>query len=82
VSEQSEPDYQRMYKRLREQLVELHDILTKLLARVDTLKIKLVHHVDQGEGLTHEQLVEVYAEFERLFPRRARKSSDSLDVPL
>lgn len=77
-----EPDWQSKYNKLREQLGEAFDTLTKLLNRVDSMKIKLVHHVDQGEGLTHAELSEVYAEIERLFPRRVRKSSESLDSPL
>lgn len=82
MSEKPEPDWQWMYRDLREQLGGAVDTLTKLRERVDSLKIKLVHHVDQGEGLTQEQLAEVYAEFDRLFPRRVRKTSEGLDARL
>lgn len=75
-------DWQWMARDLREQLGSAIDMLSSLRGRVDLLKLKLIHHVDQGEGLTQDQLVEVYAEFDRLFPRRVRKSSDSLDVQL
>lgn len=71
-----------MYQDLKQQLRSAVDMLFVLRGRVDDLKIKLVHHVDQGEGLTSDELSEVYAEIERLFPRRVRKSSDSLDAPL
>jgi hypothetical protein len=71
-----------MYRDLREQLGGAVDTLAKLRERVDSLKIKLVHHVDQGEGLTQAQLDEVYAEFDRLFPRRVRKASEGLDARL
>lgn len=82
MSERPEPDWQWMYRDLREQLGGAMDTLTKLRERVDNLKIKLVHHVDQGEGLTGEELSEVYAEIERLFPRRVRRPSEALDAPL
>lgn len=82
MNERPEPDWQWMYRDLREQLGGAVDTLAKLRERVDSLKIKLVHHVDQGEGLTQEQLVEVYAEFDRLFPRRVRKPTEGLDARL
>jgi hypothetical protein len=71
-----------MSKDLREQLGSAIDTATRLRERVEMVKNKLLFHVDQGDGLTQEQLVEVYAEIAKLFPRRVRKASDSLDVPL
>ena len=67
---------------LRDQLVSSMDTLKLLRERCDQLKIKMVHHLDEGQGLTQIELIEIYAEFERLFPRRVRKPPDSLDVPL
>lgn len=75
----TELDFRAIAKDLREQLNSVADTLIKLTDRVNMLKAKLVHHVDQGEGMTHEELVEVYGEIERLFPRRVRKISESLD---
>lgn len=77
-----EVDLQWMNRDLREQVGSAIDMLMKLRARVDLLKMKLVHHVDQGEGLTKDELSEVYVEIEKLFPRRVRSTSDSLDAPL
>ena len=78
--EKSLPDWQAMYRDLREQLSSSVDALIVLHERVFTFRARLVHLVDQGEGLTHDQLVEFYNEIERLFPRRVRKTSKSLDV--
>lgn len=75
-------DYQWLARDLREQLGSAIDTVTKLRERVDLMRNKLLFHVDQGQGLTQEQLVEVYAEIAKLFPRRVRKASDSLDVQL
>lgn len=72
-------DPSHLIRDLREQLGSVLDTLVRLRDRVINLKAKLVHHVDQGEGLTHEQLVEVYEELVRLFPSRARKASDDVD---
>ncbi len=77
-----QPDYQWMTRDLRDQLEGAIDTLTKLRERVFVMKANLVHHMDQAEGLTHEELVELYAEIERLFPRRVRKTSEGLDVLL
>lgn len=74
-----DPDWQWMYQDLREQLYSAVDTLTKLRFRVDALKANLVHHVDQGEGLTKDELAGVYAEIDRLFPRRVRKASEGID---
>jgi len=67
-----EPDFRWMTKDLREKLRE----------RCELVKNKLLFHLDQGQGLTQEQLVELYADIEKLFPRRVRKSPDNLDAPL
>ena len=75
-----ELDWREMYRDLRDQLLSAVEALEKLHERVFRLKARLVHHVDQGEGLTHEELVEVYAEIDRLFPRRVRKTPTTLDV--
>lgn len=77
-----ELDYLWITSDLQEQLRSSVDMLSVLRGRVDALKLKLVHHVDQGEGMTQDELVEVYAEIERLFPRRVRKSSEGVDAPL
>lgn len=75
-----EPDYRWMYRDLREQLMDAVETLEKLRERVHRLKATLVHHVDQGEGLTREELAGIYAEIDRLFPRRVRRAPESLDV--
>lgn len=77
-----EPDYQWINRDLKDQLLGAIETLNKLRDRVLSMKATLVHHVDQGEGLTHEELVELYAEIERLFPRRVRSAPKSLDAPL
>lgn len=74
-----------MYKDLKEQLGGAIETLEKLRGRVADLKIKLVANVDQGQGLTQEQLAELYDEINRLFPtrtRKCRKSDTALDVAL
>jgi len=77
-----EPDFRWMTKDLREQLGGAIETLTKLRERCELVKNKLLFHLDQGQGLTQEQLVELYADIEKLFPRRVRKSPDNLDAPL
>lgn len=62
-----------MYRDLKDQLGSAIETLEKLRNRVADMKIKLVSHVDQGQGLTQDQLVELYAEVNRLFPTRVRK---------
>lgn len=79
MSEKQEPDWQWMYRDLREQLVGAVETLDKLRSCVDVLKARLVHHVDQGEGLTQEELAGVYAEIDRLFPHRVRKVLEGVD---
>lgn len=78
--QRSEADWRWMLREAREQLMSVLDTLDKLYERVSMLKAKLVHHVDQGEGLTQEELVEIYAEIDRLFPRRIRQIPERLDV--
>ena len=75
----SEPDWKWMFQDVCEQLRGAVDTINKLQDRVDALKANLVHHVDQGEGLTKDELAGVYAEIDRLFPRRVRKTADSID---
>lgn len=82
MSEERDQNLEWMYQDLKGQLRSAVDMLFVLRGRVDDLKIKLTHHLDQGEGLTHDELSEVCAEIERLFPRRVRKPSDNLDAPL
>lgn len=65
-----------MIKDLKEQLGSAIDTLMKLRERVANLKIKLVSSLDQGQGLTQEQLVELYEEINRLFPTRVRTMPD------
>lgn len=77
-----EPDYRWMTRDLREQLGSVMDVVSRLRGQCELVRNKLLFHVDQGEGLTQEQLLEVYAEIAKLFPRRVRKTSDSLDAPL
>lgn len=76
------PDRQWASKELEDYVNNLLITLESLYGQALMLKTKLVHHVDQGEGLTQEELVEVYAEIDRLFPRRVRKTPEGLDVPL
>jgi hypothetical protein len=78
---QPEYRYQWTIRNLRDQIRGIIKTLDTLNDRVTDLKAKLVHHVDQGEGLTQSELLEVYAEIDRLFPRRDRRTSEALDVP-
>jgi CRISPR/Cas system CSM-associated protein Csm2 small subunit len=73
------------YKDLKEQLGGAIETLEKLRGRVADLKINLVHHVDQGHGLTQDQLVVFYSEINNLFPtkiRKCRKVDTRLDEEL
>jgi len=62
-------------KDLKEQLGGAIETLTKLRERVANLKIKLVSSLDQGQGLTQDQLADLYDEINRLFPTRVRAMS-------
>lgn len=77
-----EPDFRWVAKDLREQLGSAIDTFTKLRDQCELVRNKLLFHLDQGEGLTQEQLADVYADIARLFPRRVRKTSETLDAQL
>ena len=82
MEQEQRPDWRGMHSDLREQLGGAIDTLTKLRERVEVVQNRLLFLVDQGEGMTQDQVVEVYAEIGRLFPRRVRKTLPSpLDVP-
>jgi hypothetical protein len=77
------PDLQWCIRDLREQLGGAVETLTKLRDKCELVKNRLLFFVDQGEGLTQDQLVEVYTEINKLFPKRVRKqSTGTLDAQL
>jgi len=77
----TEDNLRYMNSDLKEQLGDAIDTVVRLRERASVLKARLVFYVDQGEGLTQEQLKEVYVEFEKLFPSRRRRKP-AVDTPL
>lgn len=66
-----------------DQLGSAIDTIIKLHDKSRSIRDKLLMNVARGQGLSHEQLVEVYEEIDRLFPRRTRRpSTEPVDSPL
>jgi hypothetical protein len=75
------PDHEFLYADLREQLNDAIDTVMKLREQGDLVRNRLLFLVDQGDGLTQDQLLAVYTQIAKLFPRRVRRASaESLDA--
>lgn len=70
------PDEDYVLQDLREQLNDAIDTVVKLREQGDLLRNRLLFLVDQGEGLTHDQLVEFHSQIVKMFPRRVRRTSE------
>lgn len=56
-------------RELREQLSGAADTVRRLRDRCDSLKLRLLSHVDRGEGLTQHELVDFFTELQKLVGR-------------
>ena len=70
----------RQDKDLKDQLSDAIDTMQRLHERCSNLRIKLLFYVDQGQGLTQQQLAGVHAEIDHLFPRRVKNTGCKWDT--
>jgi len=73
------PSYVWAVDDLRHQLGDAFETLKKLQKRVAAIRTVMQIRVEEGEGMTHQELVEVYVAFVRLFPANVETASEGVD---